>query len=693
MKALFQNGLFQNLWSQTLAWTLLNFLWEGAVIGLAAWVGLRLLRRRSANARYLWACLCLGLMLVSSMATFALLRSSSQAVPAHVITTLDPQSLRTLMDDAPWSSRVPRAFAPFLPWALAFWGLGVALLTLRLAGAWLWLQRLRYSSIEPVGAELQMQLNTLIRRLHVDRAVGLFKSALVEAPLVIGWLRPAILVPAAAITGLTPEALDAVLAHELAHIRRHDYLVNLLQSTVEILFFYHPAVWWLSAELRAERENACDDVAVMSCGDALFYARALARLEELRGSAPSPKLAIASNGGSLMNRIHRLLLPTLPPSNTARAGVLAALAFSLLGATSYKIAQAPAPKADESKSHKVTKVVVHTGDRNMDVNVDGDVKLDLDSKEFVKLGPGGSIELKVREDGKLKKYSARKDAKGEVREWTVDGKALPMTPADEAWVKEHLKEMKRQEGQAPRTPERHVKKIIIEKDGDSEVMDIEGMEGLAELEVLKEEGLAELEVLKELDERSLGADAERMRHDHMKKIVIESKRMAKEAQGQAAESERHAAEAGKRAKEIRIILKQDKAHAEQMRHLGEEIRKNVQVFVDSDELDLPELDEGVAPNADGSLPRKSRVRVLHLGGRDGEDGRKAEIEILKKEIEHMKARLERLQKDEANPHIAPMAPMPPMPPTPRHSAPPPPPPPTAPNPPVPPVAPAPGGIS
>ncbi len=693
MNALFQNGLFQNLWSQDLAWTLVHFLWEGAVLGLVAWVGLHLLRQRSANARYLWACSCLGLMLTSAVATFMLLRPLLHTGGPGAVMAVDPRSVHAAMNDAPWPLRAQLAFAPFLPWALAVWSLGVAMLTLRLAGAWLWLQRLRYSSIEPAGAEFQMQLNTLIRHLHVDRAVGLFKSALVEAPLVIGWLRPAILVPVAAITGLTPESLDAVLAHELAHIRRHDYLVNLLQSAVEILFFYHPAVWWLSAEIRAERENACDDVAVSSCGDALFYARSLARLEELRGSSANPALALASNGGSLMNRIHRLLVPSLPPSNTARAGLLAALAFSLLGATTYKITQAPAPKAGESKSQKVSKVVVRTGDRNMDVNMDGDVKLDPGSKEFLKLGPGGSIELKVREGGKLKKFTARKDAKGEVREWTVDGKAAPMTPEDETWLKEHLKELKRLGSNGARSLDHHVKKIIIEKDGDSEVKGIEGLEGLGELS--------------ELDAQSLSADVERMRLEGMKQIVIETKRMAKDAESQAKD-------AAKRAKEFRIIVRKNKESAEQMRQLGEEMRKDVRVFVDTDDLDIPETIEDGIPQPDGGLPRKRRMRVLHLEGMKGEENRKAEIEILQREIERMKARLDRLQKDEAAPRSAPMRPMkpmpplppappsPPVPPSPRHAPPPPPPPdaappaPAPPNPPLPPTppeAPAPGGAS
>ena len=679
------NALFQNPWSQTLAWTLLHFLWEGAVLGLVAWAGLRLLRLRRAHTRYLWACLCMSLMLISALATFIALRPLVQAVvtaAAPVVTALDGSSLRSIMNDAKGASlplRVQLAFAPFLPWALAVWSAGVALLTLRLAGAWVWLQRLRYASVEPAGAAFQMQLNTLIRRLQVDRAVGLFKSAMVEAPLVIGWLRPAILVPAAALSGLTPEALEAVLAHELAHIRRHDYLVNLLQSAVEILFFYHPAVWWLSAEIRAERENACDDVAVSSCGDALLYARSLTRLEELRGSAPSPKLALASNGGSLMNRIHRLLLPPLPPSNTARAGLIAALAFSLLGATTYKIVQTPAPKPDESKPHKVTKVVVHDGTSNLDVAMKGDVKVDPESKEMMQIGHGGSLELKVREGGKLKKFSARHDAKGEVREWTVDGTSAPMTPADEAWLKERLKELKRLEKRTPSTPEHRAKQIIIQRNGDSARTDSESFEMLTE----ELEGLKSLDGLKELDEQSLRADAART-HDHQKKIIIESKRMAKDAAGQAKEAELHAKEAARHIKEIRIVVKEDKDRAEHLGHLGEEIRKNVRVFVDSDALDLPEFNEDATPRAEGDLPRKTRVQGLRLDGRGGEELRKAEVEMLKKSIERMKARLERLEKHEATQGLAPMRPLPPISPSPRRATPPPPPPEAPPPPPPPP---------
>jgi uncharacterized protein involved in exopolysaccharide biosynthesis len=139
----------------------------------------------------------------------------------------------------------------------------------------------------------------------VSRPVRLLKSALVEVPTVIGWFRPVILLPAATLSGLTPGHLEAILAHELAHVRRHDYMVNAFQCLVETLMFYHPVTWWISRCIREEREVCCDDLVIEVCGDRLAYACALATMEGLRGDLP--ELAFAASGGSLLNRIRRLL--------------------------------------------------------------------------------------------------------------------------------------------------------------------------------------------------------------------------------------------------------------------------------------------------------------------------------------------------------------------------------------------------
>ncbi len=167
--------------------------------------------------------------------------------------------------------------------------------------------------VSPVAAEWQRALNELIHRMRVAAPIRLLASELAAAPAVVGWLRPVILMPVEALAGLPIEKVRAVLAHELAHIRRHDYPVNLLQSVVETVLFYHPAVWWISAQVRAEREACCDDMTVAATGDVLVYASALADLASRRRARL--QAVLAASGGSLVNRIRRLVGEPQPESH------------------------------------------------------------------------------------------------------------------------------------------------------------------------------------------------------------------------------------------------------------------------------------------------------------------------------------------------------------------------------------------
>src|SRR6266700_8429858 len=164
---------------------------------------------------------------------------------------------------------------------MLIWLTDVTILTLRLLTGWLWVKRIRTHGVTPAEPSWNRLLVRVACRLHIRRAITLLESTLVEVPTVIGWLKPVVLLPVSALGGLAPQQLEAILAHELAHIRRHDCLVNLLQTLVETLLFYHPAVWWLSRRIRIERENCCDDLAVSLCGDPVAYATALADLESL----------------------------------------------------------------------------------------------------------------------------------------------------------------------------------------------------------------------------------------------------------------------------------------------------------------------------------------------------------------------------------------------------------------------------
>jgi hypothetical protein len=196
-----------------------------------------------------------------------------------------------------------------------------------------------------LSAEIDKLATQLIERMAIRQAVRFTQSALVAAPSVVGHLRPIVLLPASAITGLTCAQLEMILAHELAHVRRHDYLVNAAQTIVESLLFFHPGVWWVSAQVRRERENCCDDIAVAVCGDRATYARALFSLETLCGKSVAP--SVAATGGSLVTRIRRLIATPANTEVTMRrsaawlGGLLVVLAMSaLVGDLTYQVAVA-----------------------------------------------------------------------------------------------------------------------------------------------------------------------------------------------------------------------------------------------------------------------------------------------------------------------------------------------------------------
>jgi len=194
-----------------------------------------------------------------------------------------------------------------MPGIVMAWFAGAAACSLRLLMGFISAAALRRSRHAPVLTEWQQTLDRLIERMHVSRSVRLLATERVDSPAVIGWLRPVILAPVGVLCGLAPEQVEALLAHELAHVRRHDYLVNVLQGIAESLLFYHPAVWWISNQIRAEREHCCDDVAVAASGDVLVYTRALAELESMRPA--HFKAALSANDGSLLRRIRRLADP------------------------------------------------------------------------------------------------------------------------------------------------------------------------------------------------------------------------------------------------------------------------------------------------------------------------------------------------------------------------------------------------
>jgi GWxTD domain-containing protein len=295
-------------WIQTpgaraLGWTLFHFLWEG--IAIAAVLALALVFLRGSRVRYGAACVALAAMLVACAGTFIHVLPNQPAP--------QPIPVKRLVQ-APTSNVPPALSKPFraedlLPWTAPVWLAGVLLLHLRTMAGWLTVRRLRRSALAVPGP-WQQRLAELADGVRLSSPVALLETCRVDVPVVIGYLRPAILMPLGLLAGMPTDHLEAILLHELAHIRRRDYLVNLLQTVAENLLFYHPAVWWISGVIRAERENCCDDLVVAVRGDAHRYAVALTALESRRITGEP---ALAATGGDLMKRIHRLLDHPEPP--------------------------------------------------------------------------------------------------------------------------------------------------------------------------------------------------------------------------------------------------------------------------------------------------------------------------------------------------------------------------------------------
>lgn len=346
--------LFSQPWVEDLGRTLLHFLWQGALIAAAYAAARRMARDSSANVRYLLGCAALIAMLAAPFVTW-FVRSSS--VPAASVQ-------RRVYPKAEWPVTLDGFLVPvassqsqssvwaerFLPSVVAIWMAGTLVFWIRLAGAWVVTAQMRSMLVRRAPPEWQSRFTELGACIGISRPVRLLVSAIVQVPTVVGCLRPVVLIPVGALAGLPAEHVEALLIHELAHIRRHDYLVNLLQSIAEALLFYHPAVWWLSKNIRAERELCCDDIAVAASGDVLTYARALVDLEGFRPVHVAA--ALAANGGSLAQRIGRLLGQARPATDAFSGAGVISIAILLVASAWGIFAQTQAQPKFEVASVK-----------------------------------------------------------------------------------------------------------------------------------------------------------------------------------------------------------------------------------------------------------------------------------------------------------------------------------------------------
>jgi beta-lactamase regulating signal transducer with metallopeptidase domain len=367
---------------ERLGWVLVHSLWQFALVALLAGAFVRALPRGSAGTRYGVLVFAMALSLTAPLASWVLQPDNApdgsagrvESVPALVlqgatsrVTDTSPRAGDSSMPGAPetavpapaqptaqgalekprasmspaqtnirptptWRERAAKALRPWLAWLVAGWGLGVMVCSLRPLLGWHMLWRLRRVGVSAAPDEVLAALRRMSERLGLRRAVHVLQSTLTRVPVMIGYVRPVILLPVGLVTSIPAAHLDAILAHELAHVRRHDFLINLLQTLVETIFFYHPAVWWLSRRIRVEREHCCDDLAVHVLGNRVEYGRALLAIEEQRGH--NRILALGAADGSLLSRVRRIagVGPDCDAVSFLGRGPAALLGLTCLGA-------------------------------------------------------------------------------------------------------------------------------------------------------------------------------------------------------------------------------------------------------------------------------------------------------------------------------------------------------------------------
>ncbi|GGN08047.1 hypothetical protein GCM10010967_49610 [Dyadobacter beijingensis] len=338
-------------------WTLIHSIWQGTLLMLIGVAAFYFLRKKSANTRYLAGVGFLFSQVLASVATFIYYYpkttsgiSSTKAL-AHYTALSASRTWAEVSRDLPITFKIQMWLTAHLDELVICWLIGSGILLLRFAGSWIFTERLRMNAQVVMDKEWRARFGVIIAKMNISKAVEFRETAKVLTPMVIGAFSPVVLIPIGLLSGFSTAQVEAILAHELAHIRRNDYLVNMLQSFVEVIFFFHPAIWWLSEKVRAEREHCCDDIALAVCGDKMSLAHALVKVAEWQAT-PGLAMAFASKKPLLLHRVQRVL--GLNPKPVRTFSSLPAMIFAVglvLGISAYAVAQ----KVEKDKEKKAAR--------------------------------------------------------------------------------------------------------------------------------------------------------------------------------------------------------------------------------------------------------------------------------------------------------------------------------------------------
>lgn len=305
-------NVFFPAWTEALGWTLLHSMWQAFVIWIVVSLFLRFTPSRFSQVRYLTTSIAMGMMLAMSVATLIYFLNTNLALTERTTfiyqrlpNNFNPHQSHSLTVEQVLMN-LRNFLAANMPLIFLGWLSGAVFFFLRLVSGWWYISKLKSEAIL-VSDAWNERLQQVAGTLGIDRIISLAQSARIHSPVVVGFLKPVVLVPVGMLTGLSSEQIETIFIHELAHVRRHDYIINVIQSFIEAIYFFNPFVWSISNLIRREREYCCDDMVVKNYGSALAYARALTQLEEVRLTKSAFALALAENKNQLLNRIKRIM--------------------------------------------------------------------------------------------------------------------------------------------------------------------------------------------------------------------------------------------------------------------------------------------------------------------------------------------------------------------------------------------------
>ncbi|MCK4922303.1 MAG: M48 family metalloprotease [Bacteroidales bacterium] len=408
----------------SLGMTLLHSLWQVLAVYIILRIVLSLLKSTDSSSKYNISAISMLVILGFAIITFSIyerMDNQDESLVFYHLTKFNETGSKEVMSyPIPLAHELgitpQKTILDYLPWFVLVYALGIIFLSFRLAFGLIYLKKYRYAGIVQISDDLEKLFLKLHKQLKIKRQVSIVESVLIQVPFVLGYLKPVVIVPAGILLNIPFNQVEVILAHELAHIKRNDFLINIIQSVVELLFFYHPFIYLISKHIRDERENCCDDIALNYCNDSTQYVNALANMESVRMNLSPSAIAFVKKKNSLLKRVSRILKPNVMKtklSDRIFAGLIVVAGLStilIMGAAALN----NIPVDDQNVPTKDLSI-------NLSNLYDKDVII---SDSIVEFDDGKIITHRKNEKGKKEEIEMEFD-NGELTEIIVDGKKVP----------------------------------------------------------------------------------------------------------------------------------------------------------------------------------------------------------------------------------------------------------------------------